>query len=180
MAGNGISDLLPTMPPAIINHTTGWFINTTPSPTYLADVRILGGTDPTYGTQGWVPGQNGLPFAILCVEGSKEDETKEPNRIWVTYDVRLFVAIVHADTAAASPADYHQQAMLWLDSARQFVAGNRRVGAAGQQQFGYAGDSRWRMLGGNKVKRYDVLGVPYFGVEIRTDMRLVVLVNYQL
>lgn len=168
----GIRDLLPSMAQLLASQYT----ITSPT-TSLSDVRILGSTDATFGTVGWVPELNGRPFAVIDPTGVS-DATPEPNRVWATYHVSIFVGVEHADTPSVNE-NYNDLAMAWLDQARQVVASNRRILPNSASLFPTAGDVRWEFRGGSVKPDYPVFGVRYYGVLLHTTVMLAILVNYE-
>jgi len=176
MAASGYADLLKLIPPTLISQ---WSI-TDPVTQSLGDCRILGSNDATYGTVGWVPRQDGVPFALLETTTIKDDDGIEANRVWSTYGLNICLAIDHADSAAVNE-NYNLITVAWVDALRQVVASNRRLTAAGSTVlYPTAGDVQWRMLLSKLVKRNIMQGIPYYSVEISTQIRIINAVNYEV
>lgn len=169
---SGLLDILPSIAPLL---KTSWAI-TSPA-TSLGDVRIMGSNDATYGTVGWPPRLDGVPFVILKPLQFKDDPTKETNRIWTTYDLSVTVAIEHADTPSTS-ANYYALALAWAESGRQLIAANRRIGSS-LSLFPTAGDVQWWVESGRMEQREILLGTPYWCMQLMTRIKLVISVNYQ-
>ena len=170
----GFIDLLPAIPPILLAQ---WSV-TSPVAQTLGDARILGSADATYGTIGWVPRTDGVPFAILRTYKVKDDDSLIANRIWSEYNMEIFLAVEHADTATAD-GPYQLLALAWGEKLRQVVASNRRIYPASASLYPQAGDVRWTMKGWSQVERHIVLGIPYFGALCQTCIYLDNAVSYQ-
>ena len=168
----GLRQLLPAIPPILMS---GWTIDT--PTTSLNTVRIFNSTDAVMGTVGWVPAQTGVPFAVIWAE-NVTDSVPEPNRVWAVYGVRIFLGVEHADTPLVNE-NYNDLALAWLESARQVIASNRRVGFVGTDLFPVSGDTRWEMCSGSIVTHRTVMGTPWYGVEILTKLSISILVDFQ-
>jgi hypothetical protein len=170
----GYQDLVMTIPPILIAQCG----ITDPITSTLADARVYGSSDPTYGAIGWPPRLDGKPFAFLNTTAVRDDDMIETNRIWSTYTLMIFLAIEHADTAS-SLADYHLITLGFLEQLRQVVAANRRLMPQSNTLYPTAGDVRWVMKSGKILERHMLNGVPYYGIEALTTILIVNAVSYQ-
>ncbi len=168
----GLRDVWTAIPPIL----TAQLAITNPT-TALATARLAGSTDATIGTVGWLPPTDNSPFAVLTAEGSSE-KTPEPNRVWATHDVRVFIGVAHVDTTSSSE-DYNDVAVAWADAMRQVVAANRRIEPASLSGYPTSGDVRWDMVGWKLVPHRLILGVPYYGIDVLTHLLMVISVDYQ-
>lgn len=176
----GLRDLLPQMAATLKSGlTTTSQAGGQGSTLTLADVRILGSTDPTYGAVGWVPELTGQPFLVIETNGVSDNETTQNNRVWATYHVNLFIAVEHSDTPAVIE-NYNDLALGWLESARLFVAANRLLQPASTSLYPIAGDVQWVMRGAKMDPKFPIYGIDYYGPLIHTTVRLVTTVNYQI
>ena len=142
----------------------------------LNSVRILGSTDPNYGTVGWVPPNDGTPFGLIELASSKAS-TPETNRIWMTYEVFFFIGIEKTDTPNVV-FNFNDQATGWMDSAIQVIASNRRLLPQSNMISPEMGDVQWEIVKA-KVTDRKYWNVSYYGVDITTTIRIVYSVNYQ-
>lgn len=170
----GYIDLINGIPPILLSQ---WSI-TTPLTQTLGDARIMGSNDPQYGAINYIPRLDGTPFAILETTQVKDNDTTESNRIWSTYELQIFLAVEHADTATAYQ-DFDLICLAWIESLRQTVAANRRLLPLTQTLYPTAGDAQWTMQSGKIIDRRIIFGVPYFGALCATSVRLINAVNYQ-
>jgi hypothetical protein len=138
----------------------------------------MGSNDPNYGTVGWEPRIDGVPFACIYTLGVTDKDTIETNRIWSTYKFDIFIALDHADTASVQE-DYHLITVGYIEQARQVIAANRRLLPTSLFLYPVSGDVQWIMTGAEIMERHTVLGVPYYGAIIHTTLRLINAVNYQ-
>lgn len=168
-----LRELVAAIPPVLVAQ---WAIST--PTTALAECRIIGSTDTSYGTVGWLPRMDGAPFCLLEPMSTHENEAVETNRVWTTMQVVLYLLVDHADTAALQQ-DYNDRSLAWIDSARQVIASNRRLLSASQALYPTAGDVRWTMLSSKIIERHVMFGLPWFAVEIVTELLVIVSVNYQ-
>ena len=170
----GYQDLIMAVPPILINQLQ----ITDPIVSNLGDARMYGSNDPTYGAIGYIPRLDGIPFAMLNTDSVIDDDTVETNRIWATYTLSIFIAIQHADTPSVAN-DYHLVAMGYLEQMRQLVPANRRLLPYSNYLFPTAGDVRWSMRNGRVSDRHNILGIPFYGVDIKTQLLIVEAVRYQ-
>lgn len=150
---------------------------TSPVAKSLSTCRIYGSNDPTYGTVGWTPPLDGSAFAVLKVKEGKNREV-ETNRLWMTYGVDMFLGIAHADTANVNE-NYNNEALGWMDSMMQFIAGNRRLAPESLAIDPMMGDVQWCYDTASVREQHPVYGIPYYGVLFVSSLRIVYAVNYQ-
>lgn len=174
----GLRDVMTLIPPVLLSQ---WTIT---SPTQsLHDVRVLGSTDPTYGTVGalgqpnWLPPEDGSPWAVLGLQGTHET-TPEPGRVRAVADIVVWLAIEDAETPAVLE-DYHDRWIAWQDSFRQIVAANRRLAPGSVTLYPTAGDVRWEYVGGKQQPALKLFGGEWYGAELHTQLSLSMSVNYQ-
>lgn len=168
----GVRDLIAAIPPILVAQLS--ITNPTKA---LSTCRINGSNDPTYGTIGWTPPLDGSAFAVIKTQGISTANT-ETNRMWVTYQVPIFLAVAHADTTAVIE-NYNDEALGWLESFIQVVASNRRLLPIGTSVSPVAGDTQWALIRGGIREKHQIFDVPYYGVELDTTIRIVYAVNYQ-
>lgn len=169
----GIRDLLPYIPPILIAN-----LAITNPATTLSEARILGSTDPTYGTfnNGWAPRLDGRPFVIIDADEGKY-AYPESNREWVTYRVTLFLAIDHADTATTQ--NYDDLALAWADALSDLIPAHWRLDNAALL-VPFAADIRWVVDVWRKRINRTIIDVPYYGIEMDTSLTLVRPLTYAL
>lgn len=170
----GYRDIILNVPPILLANLK----ITSPAKT-LSDCRILGNTDPVYGTVGWVPSQNANlnPFAIVKTHFG--DATyPETNRLWMKYRQEVFIGIAHYDTPFVIE-NFNDEAAQWIEQMVQVVASNSRVLPVGSSVSPVAGDVWWEFSRADIVERHLVFGSWYYGVKVSTTMRVVYGVNYQ-
>lgn len=168
----GLRDLLAAIPPIL----TSQVAITNPNKS-LTTCRIYGSNDPQYGTIGWTPPATQDPFAVLKIQGFTTANT-EANRLWVTYQIPIFIAVQHADTPFVLE-NYNDQALAWGESMMQVVSANRRLLPLGASVSPVAGDTQWLFLRGGVKEAHQVFNIPYYGIECDTTLRIVYAVNYQ-
>lgn len=168
----GVRDLLAAIPPILLAQTA----ITNPTKT-LSDCRIYGSNDPLYGTIGWTPPENQSPFSVIKIQGFTTANT-ETNRIWVTYQIPIFIAVQHSDTPFVLE-NYNDQALAWMESMLQVVSANRRLLPLGASVSPVAGDTQWLFLRGGIKESHQIFNIPYYGVECDTTLRIVYSVDYQ-
>jgi hypothetical protein len=172
----GLREIMTLIPPVLVSQ-----LSITTPPQSLATARILNSIDPTYGTVGWVPPQDGNPFAVLELLSSKEKEY-EANRIRAIGLVSIFFAIEHADTPTVA-VDYHDRQLAWMDSVRQVVAANRRLASGSLTLYPQAGDVRWQLIEVKMIPQMaapkPLLGSIWRGIECLTNLEASIVVNYQ-
>lgn len=175
---SSIRDLIPALPPIILAS----FIAPTSPATPLAECRIMGSSDPTYGTasqsSGWVPRTDGRPFAVLSVTEFEDDETKEPNRLWSTHCIEVFIAIDHSDTPGVAQ-NFNDLANAFIEAARQAIPANRLLYPYYLTLSNVPGDVIWYHKKGSIKPNYPIFGIPYYGVLIPTYIRGTIPVSYQ-
>ena len=173
MAVGGLQNLL--IPIATILQTN-WSI-TTPAKT-VSTVRISGSNDPTYGSVGWLPPLDDSPFCLMWWSAVKDDQMKQPQRVWANYQLHLFLGVTHVDTPA-SLFDYNLQALEWVESARQLVANHIFLVPESSILWPTSGDVRWIMTEGEIINDHAILGAHWYGVHIVTQVIIVTTVQYQ-
>lgn len=183
---SGLRDVLPLIPPLVLGAVAGKPALVIISPnTSLADCRINGSDDASYGTVGWTPNQSGNPFMVLYADLGKDNPSDRSspgrvptNQIWVESDVDCFIAIDHADQAANVPANYDDLKVAWVDATRLYIPANRRLqpNAAGLSNIA---DVRWEMLDWKTMPRKLVLGTPFFGALVMTKLSFSLGVTYE-
>lgn len=173
MATPGLRAVLPLIPPVLL--TQLWIDTPT---TVLADCRILGSTDPTYGTVGWTPRLDGKPFAILTWQQTGDDQTQETWHVHAMWAVELFIAIAHA-TDPIALQNFNDLALAWDDASRLVIASNRRLSPSADNLFPTQGDLRWWRTGGQPVPARVIYGTAYMGVSIATQLEAAITVDYQ-
>lgn len=146
--------------------------------TVLAETRICGFDDPTYGTVQWVPRLDGKPFALIEYKGTTDDDKSEPNRTRVHALICIFVALADATTPYVAES-FNYLAALWGDAARQFVAGNRMLGQYDTTLQDAAGDVRWSYRGSIVRPEKKIYEDMWYGVEINTEVILRVATIFQ-
>ncbi len=168
-----LREIIEALPPLLVSQ-----LSITSPTTALAECRIIGSIDSTYGTVGWLPRMDGQPFCLIEPMATHEADNMEVGRIWTSMQLLLYLLIDHADTAALQQ-DYNDRALAWIDSARQMIAANRRVLPASQSLYPTAGDVRWTLAATKILERHVMFGIPWFCVELTTEVLVVVSVNYQ-
>lgn len=168
----GIRDLIAAIPPILETQLA------ITSPTKaLSTCRIFGSNDATHGTIGWTPPQDQSTFAVLKVQGFSTS-TIETNRMWVTYQVPIFLAVAHSDTPFAIE-NYNDEALAWQEAAVQVIAANRRLLPIGASVSPVDGDTQFQLIRGGIREKHQIFDIPYYGVELDTTVRIVYAVNYQ-
>jgi hypothetical protein len=175
MAQAGIQDVLSLFPQVMI----GAFSITKPVSLTLPQMRIMGDTNPTYGTAGgWTPPIDGSPWAIIMGVKTKES-APIPNEKLVKSNVDIFVAVDHSDTAALAQ-NYNAIALAWIDAARQFFPQNRRLYPYSQTTLD---PSIWDVLcdflGGDVVPAHPVFGTTWYGALLHIALEFKAAVSYQ-
>lgn len=173
MTSGGLREVLPLIPPVLLAQ-----LSITNPTTALAECRILGSNDATYGTVGWVPRLDGKPFAVLSWSADSDDETQETWYVHATWQVEIFLAIAHASDPSLV-ANFNDLALAWSDASRYVIASNRRLSPSADALYPQAGDLRWRRTGAKNVPSRALLGTPFAGVSIMTELELTVRVQYQ-
>jgi len=169
----GLREILPLIPPILLSQ-----LAITSPTTSLAECRIMGSTDPLYGTVGWTPRLDGKPFCVLSWQQDTDDDSQETWYIHATWDLELFIAIAHAVDPAVLE-DYNDRALAWSDASRLIIAQNRRLSPSADNLFPTAGDVRWNRIGAKAVAQRALLGTPFSGVSIMTKLELSIQVQYQ-
>lgn len=169
----GLREVLPLIPPVLLAQ---WSIaNPT---TALAECRIMGSNDATYGTVGWTPRLDGQPFCVISWADDTDDESQETWFVHATWKVELFLAVAHASDPSLVE-NFNDLALAWSDASRLVIASNRRLSPSADNLVQNVGDLRWRRTGATNVPSRALLGTPFAGVSIMTELQLTVAVQYQ-
>lgn len=168
----GIRDLIAAIPPIL----EAQLAITSPTKA-LTTCRIWGSSDATHGSIGWTPPEDNSAFAVLKVQGFTTANT-ETNRMWVTYQVPIFLAVAHSDTPALIE-NFNDEALAWQENMVQVVAANRRLLPIGTSVSPVDGDTQWMLIRGGIREKHQIFDIPFYGVELDTTVRVVYSVNYQ-
>lgn len=168
----GARDMLLLIPPIL----TGQLAISSPARA-LSTARIWGNDDPTIGTVGWTPPIDGAPFAVISVQSVKATE-KETFRLWLDYQIQIFVGVAQSDEAGAL-FNYNDQAMQWMDAFVQVIANNRRLYPGSTVVSATVGDVEWCYESATLRIRHEIYNRNYFGVEFKTNLHVVESVNWQ-
>ncbi len=174
MAQVGILDVLYVFPKLMI----GSFSMSKPQALTLAQMRILGDTDATYGTAGgWVPPTDGSPWAVVA--GVKTTESDPiPNQKLVSSELEIFVAVDHSDTPALLQ-NYNATALGWIDAARQFFPQNRRLYPYSLTIDPNLWDVLCDFLGGDVMPAYSLFDTEWYGALLHVHLDFKTRVSYQ-
>jgi hypothetical protein len=172
----GIQNILTLVPPLLVGNLS----ITSPQALTLSQARILGSTDPIYGTAGgWTTPTDGSPWALI-VPGNNVERAPEPYRKWIDSQVDIFVGIDLADTPAVQQ-NYKLIALAWIDAVRQFIPKNWLLMPGALTLDPNLWDIRWEMLDGQPQdawgKKY--VGADWCGALIKTRIRFSTSVTYQ-
>ncbi len=169
----GVRDVIALLPPILVAQ---WSI-TSPAAQTIEAARILGSNDPTYGTIGWLPSLDGVPFALLNLVETKEAQI-EANRIQTTATIEAFLVIEHAEVPTVYE-NFHDLCVAYIDSLRQLIAANYYLqpGASGMETD--IGDIRWRLQSTKLVPSKVLLGSAWFGASCLMTLQCSIPVNYQ-
>jgi hypothetical protein len=144
----------------------------------VSTVRVAGSTDPTYGSIGWIPPLDDSPFALIWWDQTHDDQSKQPQRVWASYRLHLFLGVTHVDTPATL-FDYNDEVLAWSESARQLIAQHIYLMPQSLALFPTAGDVTWVMTDAEVVNDHAILGAHWYGAHIITTVRVVTTVQYQ-
>lgn len=168
----GVRDVIALLPPIL---ATQWSISN-PIAQTIESVRIVGSTDSTYGTIGWLPPLDGNPFALLNLVDTKEAQI-ETGRIQTTATIEAFLVIEHAEAPTVSE-DYHDRCVAYIDSLRQVIAANYYVQPGSSGLETNIGDIRWKLVSTKLVPSKVLLGSAWFGASCMMSLQCSILVNY--
>ena len=169
----GMRDVITLIPPVLLAQ---WGI-TSPVVQSIGAVRIENSIDPTYGTVGWLPPLNGVPFAVLTLNETKE-HAFETGRIQVDGMLEVFLAIEHAEVPTVS-VDYHDRYVAYVDSLRQVIASTFYLQPGSTGLGASTGDVRWRMVSSKHIPSRPILGGAWRGASCLVEVRASILVTYQ-
>ncbi len=176
----GQRELVTLIPPVLLTMSIPTVVGQ-PATTALAEARILGSTDATYGTVGWTPNarlRDGAPFAIITQSGKTKEFQVETGRVRTAAPVSIFFAVAESDVPNVG-FNFEDATVAWRDALRVTIPPNRRLASGSLSISANLMDVRWEMGAGDIKERYEVLGIAFYGVEIETLLSWTTLVQFQ-